>query len=276
MNPPRLRQFLKHALREDLGFGDLSSSIFPQGHVSSGTFVMKADGIIAGLDIIHEVYRQLSPDVKVEYSVSDGDRAEAGTVIASAKGPAAALLSGERTILNLVQHLSGVATNTYKAVKALNSEHTKVCDTRKTLPGLRMLQKYAVRCGGGYNHRFRLDDGIMIKDNHIKAAGSISKAIEKARKAAGPMVRIEVETENREQVQEAVDAGADIIMFDNRTPQQVKDFVSLVPDEIITEVSGGITLETIGGYRETGVDFISLGFLTHTVSALDISFNLKS
>lgn len=277
MNTTELRSILKKALNEDLGFGDLTSdAIFSKDHTSSGVFTAKAEGVLAGLPIIEQTCHLLDESIEVELKMKDGDRVKPGTSIAEISGPTGFLLSGERVILNLVQHLSGIATATKKAVEALGSTNTRVCDTRKTLPGLRMLQKYAVRCGGGYNHRYRLDDGVMIKDNHIVAAGSIAKAVKQVRKQVGLMVRIEVETETREQVLEAIEAGADIIMFDNRSPEEVKALVSLVPEHLITEVSGGITLETIGDFRNTGVNYISLGFLTHSVQALDISFNLES
>jgi len=275
MNPINIQQIIRKALNEDLGFGDLSSYAFPEDYSSSGAFISKAEGTLAGLSIIRETYRLLDDNITVSLEKEDGDPVQPGEIIASAKGPAAVLLAGERVILNFIQHLSGIATTTRKAVNMLDHSHTRVCDTRKTLPGLRMLQKYAVRCGGGYNHRFRLDDGIMIKDNHIKAAGSITGAVREAQKQHGHMVKVEVETETREQVLEAIDAGADIIMFDNCTPDEVKEFVDLVPGYITTEVSGGITLDTIGNYKNIGVDYISLGFLTHSAHAFDISFNLE-
>lgn len=277
MNNSELRFILQNALKEDLGFGDLSSeSIFTKDHTSRGYFTAKSTGVLAGLPVIEETYRLLDASIEATLTARDGDRIKAGDSITAVSGPTGSLLSGERVILNLLQHLSGIATETKKAVEALGSSKTRVCDTRKTLPGLRMLQKYAVRCGGGYNHRYRLDDGVMIKDNHIAAAGSITNAVEQVKKRAGLMVQIEVETESREQVLEAIEAGADIIMFDNRSPEEVKEFVNLVPEHIVTEVSGGITMETIGNYRNCGVDYISLGFLTHSVQALDISFNLES
>jgi len=276
MNNTELSRILQAALQEDLGFGDISSSaIFSKDHISTGTFTAKADGILAGLPVIEKTCRLLDDDIEINLKAKDGDGVQSGDTIAKVKGPTGYLLSGERVILNLLQHLSGIATATSEAVDALNDSTIRICDTRKTLPGLRMLQKYAVRCGGGYNHRFRLDDGVMIKDNHIAAAGSITKAVQKVREQIGLMVRIEVETESREQVLEAVDAEADIIMFDNCSPEEVKSFVTLVPEHTITEISGGINLETIGSYRNTGVDYISLGFLTHSVDALDISFNLE-
>lgn len=170
--------------------------------------------------------------------------------------------------------MSGIATATNKAVKTLQSDHTRICDTRKTTPGLRMFEKYAVTCGGGFNHRIGLYDGVMIKDNHIAFAGSITNAVKIAKEKLGHMAKIEVETESEEQVLEAIEAGADIIMFDNRTPEEVKHFQKLVPQHITTEASGNITLQTLADYRHTGVDYISLGFLTHSVKALDISLTI--
>lgn len=275
INIIKLRRTIREALEEDLGMGDLSSSIFPEFHTSTGLFTAKAAGVLAGLTVIEETYRMLDPEIAVTFFHKDGKAVSPGDDIAKVEGTTQALLSAERVILNLLQHLSGIATATRNAVDALNDENIRICDTRKTLPGLRMLQKYAVRCGGGYNHRFQLDDGIIIKDNHIKAAGSISKAVEQAKENHGQMVKIEVETETRGQVLEAVDAGADIIMLDNRSPDEVKELSELVPEHIITEVSGGITPETIGSYKNCGADYISMGALTHSVTALDISFNLE-
>lgn len=192
------------------------------------------------------------------------------------EGPTQVLLSAERVILNLMQHLSGIATSTAEVIRLLDDPTIEIVDTRKTLPGLRALQKYAVTCGDGKNHRFRLDDGVMIKDNHIKAAGSITKAVELVRSNIGHMVKIEVETESKEQVLEAVEAKADVIMLDNRTPEEVKELVKLIPDEILIEVSGGITPNSISSFKGCGADVISLGWLTHSVKALDISFNLNN
>ena len=272
------RELIRTSLQEDLGYGDLSSKyLFDDQNRVSGTFKAKATGVVAGLDSLSVAYGLLggSATTELEPQKSDGDAVLEDATLATVRGPAPVLLQAERTILNLVQHMSGIATATKRAVDALDDPAIRVCDTRKTLPGLRMIQKYAVRCGGGFNHRFGLDDGVMIKDNHIKAAGSISRAVEKVRERVGLMVKIEVETETEAQVLEAVDAGADIIMFDNRSPEEVKKFTELVPDQILTEVSGGITAETIAGYRGCGADYISLGYLTHSVRALDISFNLN-
>ncbi|MEC1720316.1 carboxylating nicotinate-nucleotide diphosphorylase [Schinkia azotoformans] len=276
MNKVKLRKQLQEFFIEDLGELDLTSEyIFPLEKVSKGNFLVKNDGVLAGVDIIKEAYAFFDPSIGVTLYKQDGELVKTGDVIASVHGPVAYLLSTERVILNLMQRMSGVATATHAAVQALNSDHTKICDTRKTMPGLRMLDKYAVRCGGGYNHRFGLYDGVMIKDNHITFAGGIKEAVSKVRSQAGHMVKIEVETESKEQVLEAVEAGADVIMFDNRSPEEVAEYVKLVPKEIVTEISGGLTLETIGNYRDTMVDYISLGMLTHSVTALDISFNLE-
>ena len=275
MNHLYLRKIVEEALLEDLGMGDLTTqTIFDAGEFASGSFKAKKPGTLAGLSVLETVYSRFSKNVSITLHKKDGDNVEAGELVAEVEGPVHALLSGERVILNILQHMSGIATATQEVVDLLNDDSIMIPDTRKTLPGLRALQKYAVTCGGGKNHRFRLDDGVMIKDNHIKAAGSISKAVEKARNAIGHMVKIEVETETKEQVLEAVQAGADVIMLDNRSPEQVKEWVELVPDGIITEVSGGITPDNIAGYKGCGADVISLGWLTHSVKALDISFNL--
>lgn len=276
MNPIRLRQLLHEAFEEDIGTGDLSSELLFSSDVrGSGTFLMRQDGVLAGLDVIEEGYRILDESVSVDFYTGDGSYVKEGEEIAEVEGPMRVLLSGERVILNLLQHACGIATRTHTAVQALGSDHTRICDTRKTLPGYRMLDKYAVRCGGGYNHRMGLDDGVILKDNHIAKAGGIREAVRRVRDQAGHMVNIEVEVEAIEQVREAVDAGADIVMFDNRSPKEVKNFVQEVPDEIVTEVSGGINIETLPDYRDTGVDYISMGMLTHSVEALDISFNVS-
>ncbi|WP_416827466.1 carboxylating nicotinate-nucleotide diphosphorylase [Ectobacillus polymachus] len=276
MNLLKLKQVLESFFLEDLGDRDITTQlIFPEHSEATGTFLIKEDGIIAGTDIIKMGFRLLDPSTKVEIYKHDGEEVHKGEILATVKGKIVALLTGERVILNLIQRMSGIATVTNQAVKLLDDDHTRICDTRKTMPGLRMFDKYAVTCGGGYNHRFGLYDGVMIKDNHIAFAGSITKAVETLKKQLGHMVKIEVETETREQVLEAVKAGADIIMFDNRSPREIEEFHRLVPKEVITEASGGITLSNLREYRRTGVDYISLGMLTHSVQALDISFNIK-
>lgn len=276
MNEVKLEQLLRQFFLEDIGDGDITcETVFPADERAAGVFAPKADGVIAGVGIIAAGYRLLDPRVEVSIMKRDGERVAAGEAIAAASGPVRALLSGERVILNLLQRLSGIATVTRQAVDLLGDSHTRICDTRKTTPGLRMLEKYAVTCGGGYNHRFGLYDGVMIKDNHIAFCGSIADAVKAVRERLGHMVKIEVETETEAEVLEAVEAGADVIMFDNRTPDEVRSFVRLVPKPIITEASGGITLANVAAYGATGVDYISLGCLTHSARALDISFDLQ-
>ncbi len=272
-----LKEIIENALREDIGMGDLTSkSIFDADHYSKGTFVSKAEGVLSGLDVLEIAYNFLGSNVSVNLLKEDGDSVGTKESIAEVEGPTQVLLSAERVILNLIQHLSGIATSTAEVIRLLDDPTIEIVDTRKTLPGLRALQKYAVTCGDGKNHRFRLDDGVMIKDNHIKAAGSITKAIELVRSKIGHMVKIEVETESKEQVLEAVEAKADVIMLDNRTPDEIKELVKLIPDEILVEVSGGITPNSINSFKGCGADVISLGWLTHSVKALDISFNLNN
>ena len=276
MNILKLRKMLEEYLLEDIGELDVTSeTIFPLENKGNGVFIAKEDGIISGLAIIKEAYHLLDSTIDVELHFSDGDRVSAGDTIAKVSGPVAHLLTGERVILNLMQRMSGIATVTNKCIEALNDPSIKICDTRKTVPGLRMLDKYAVVTGGGRNHRQGLYDGVMIKDNHIAFCGSITKAVQAVREKIGHMVKIEVETESKEEVLEAVQAGADVIMFDNRKPDEVKEFGKLVPETIVTEASGGITLDNLGSYSGTGVNYISLGFLTHSVKALDISLQVK-
>lgn len=276
MNTIKLQQLLQQFLLEDIGERDVTSeTIFPSNKQATGSFLVKEDGVFSGADVIMSGYRLLDPSIDITLYKRDGEQVKKGDIVAKVSGPIAPLLTGERVILNLIQRMSGIATLTRRAVTVLNSGHTRICDTRKTTPGLRMLEKYAVTCGGGYNHRFGLYDAVMIKDNHIAFCGSITKAVQAVRDRLGHMVKIEVETETKEQVIEAVNAGADVIMFDNRTPEEVKEFVQLVPSSIITEASGGITLENLAQYGDTGVDYISLGLLTHSVKALDISFNIE-
>jgi len=276
MNLLELTKILEKAFAEDIGMGDLTSeSIFSAEKNGIGVYTAKADGVLSGLEAIETGYRLLDPNVQINLLKRDGDTVGQGDKIGKVTGSIRTLLTGERVILNLIQHLSGIATSTQEVISLLDDPDITVTDTRKTLPGLRALQKYAVRCGGGKNHRFRLDDGVMIKDNHIKAAGSISAAIELVRKNCGHMVKIEVETENRAQVEEALAAKADVIMLDNRTPEEVKELRKIIPAAIVVEASGGISPQNIASYNNCGADVISLGWLTHSVKALDISFNLK-
>ncbi|MCM3737107.1 carboxylating nicotinate-nucleotide diphosphorylase [Bacillus cytotoxicus] len=276
MNSLKVKEALKQFFLEDIGERDVTSQlIFPNDLQAKGTFLVKDTGVFAGADVIQEGFLLLDHRIEVTFHKKDGDIVTNGDILATVQGPIASLLTAERVVLNVIQRMSGVATMTRKAVIALGSNHTRICDTRKTMPGLRMFDKYAVVCGGGYNHRFGLYDGVMIKDNHIAFAGSITRAVTAVKEQLGHMVKVEVETETEEQVLEAVSAGADIIMFDNRTPEEVREYCKLVPSAIVTEASGGITLGNIEKYGQTGVDYISLGLLTHSVKALDISFNIE-
>lgn len=270
-----LRKCIEAGFDEDFGFGDITSFSVLSADATTGTFVAKADGVISGIEVITIGYSLLDSNVDVKLCVADGDTVKKGDTLAEVKGTVSSLLTGERVILNILQHMSGIATKTAEAVSELVGSDTRVCDTRKTLPGLRALQKYAVRCGGGYNHRLRLDDGIMIKDNHITAAGSITKAVRRAKNQAGLMIKVEVECETESQVKEAIEAGADIIMLDNQSPESAKELCDMVPEHVIVELSGGITPETIGKFKDCGAHYISLGSVTHSVTALDISFVLS-
>lgn len=269
MNRILRRKLLEQFLFEDLQHQDLTSdAIFPENYLGQATIYTKEPGVFCGSDIVTETYSLLDPRIHVTLHKHDGGPLQDFDVIATIAGPVRSILSGERVVLNLIKRMSGIATLTAEAVQRLNSSVTKITDTRKTAPGLRLFDKYAVTCGGGYNHRFGLYDGVMIKDNHIAFAGSITQAVALVRKQLGPMVKIEVETETVEEVKEAVANNVDIIMFDNRTPEEIKQWMPLVPKHIVTEASGGITLEQLPLYRDTKVDFISLGFLTHSVKAL--------
>ncbi|MEW9501870.1 carboxylating nicotinate-nucleotide diphosphorylase [Jeotgalibacillus marinus] len=276
MNLLKARRLLEQFLHEDLGDHDLTSqTLFTVNDHGKADFILKDDGVIAGLPLIQEVYHLLDPSVRVELFTQDRQKVRGGERVAEVTGPIQSLLAGERVILNLLQRMSGIATLTNQAVTALNSCHTKICDTRKTTPGLRMFEKYAVRCGGGVNHRFGLYDGVMLKDNHIAYAGSIRQAVETVRNQVGHMVKIEVEIETEEQLQQAIESKADIIMFDNCSAETIRQWINQVPQSIVTEASGGISIDQLNEYGKSGVDFISLGLLTHSVKSLDISLDLK-
>ncbi|GGE75479.1 carboxylating nicotinate-nucleotide diphosphorylase [Priestia taiwanensis] len=276
MNIVKVKREMERFFLEDIGERDISVQyIFNENDIGEGAFVAKVSGVLAGVSLIELGYGLLSSRVLVTYEKADGDYIQKGDVIARVRGPMRTLLSGERVILNMIQRMSGIATATKEMVEALNSDHTRICDTRKTMPGLRMFDKYAVTCGGGYNHRYGLSDGVMLKDNHIAYAGSIGEAVAQVRASVGHMVKIEVETETKDQVLEAIESNVDVIMFDNRSPEEVTEYMKIVPSHIVTEASGGIGLHNISTYHHTGVDYISLGCLTHSVTALDISFNIR-
>ncbi|EAD1226620.1 carboxylating nicotinate-nucleotide diphosphorylase [Listeria monocytogenes] len=276
MNSILMNQAIQAFLLEDIGQYDLSAeTIFPRDTMGEGVFLAKETGILCGISIPPKVYELLGGNIQFEAYKNDGDWIQKGDIIAAVTAPVRTLLSGERVILNLMQRMSGIASQTNFAVKQLDDSAIRICDTRKTAPGLRAFDKYAVQTGGGFNHRNGLYDGVMLKDNHIAFSGGITSAVSTVREKLGHMVKIEVETETAEQVKEAVQAGADIIMFDNRTPEEIKQLVKLVPPHITTEISGNVTLENIHRYKGSGANYISLGSLTHSVRAFDISFNSK-
>ncbi|EBF5122089.1 carboxylating nicotinate-nucleotide diphosphorylase [Listeria monocytogenes] len=274
MNSILMNQAIQAFLLEDIGQYDLSAeTVFPRDTMGEGIFLAKETGILCGISIPPKVYELLGGNIQFEAYKKDGDWIQKGDIIAAVTAPVRTLLSGERVILNLMQRMSGIASQTNFAVKQLDDSAIRICDTRKTAPGLRAFDKYAVQTGGGFNHRNGLYDGVMLKDNHIAFSGGITSAVSTVREKLGHMVKIEVETETAEQVKEAVQAGADIIMFDNRTPEEIKQLVKLVPPHITTEISGNVTLENIHRYKGSGANYISLGSLTHSVRAFDISFN---
>lgn len=271
-----IREVLERAFREDMPMGDITTdSTVPLNESSRAFLITKQEGVVCGMEIAMEAFKMLDPNVRLTPLVQDGDFVENKTRILEIEGNSRALLKAERTALNLLQRLSGIASITRLYVEKIIGYKAKVVDTRKTTAGLRLFEKYAVRTGGGTNHRFSLSDGVLIKDNHIKAAGGISKAVQAAREAIPHTVKIEVETETLQQVQEALDSGADIIMLDNMTPERMTEAVSLIAGKAITEASGNITLETIQKVAATGVDIISAGALTHSVMAMDISMRFE-
>ena len=264
-------EIINRALIEDIPYGDITTnSIVSENSLATAKLICKEDGIICGLPIFNRVFELLG-EVEFTPLVKEGEKVSKGMLLGTLNGSTLKILSGERVALNILQRLSGIATITNKYVKEVSGLNTKVLDTRKTTPGLRYIEKYAVKIGGGENHRFSLSDGILLKDNHIAYAGGIKEAINSARNSTSFVRKIEVEVETKEQVIEAIEAGADIIMLDNMTPEMVGDMVKLINKQTTIECSGNITLETIRAYAEAGVDYISSGALTHSVKALDIS-----
>ena len=273
--PPEVDAVLELALREDIGSGDVTTqSIVPEDAVLTGALCAKGTGVISGIGLSGAVFQKLDPNCEWEEMVCDGDRVSPGDTLARVTGRSRAILSAERTALNILQKMSGISTLTSFFVEAVAGSAAKIKDTRKTLPGLRWISKYAVAAGGGHNHRAGLYDGVLIKDNHIKAAGGIAEAVWKARQSVGEDFSIEVETKTMEQVKEAVSCGADVIMLDNMDIREIREAVSLIDGRALAEASGGVTLENVGEIARSGVDFISVGALTHSAPCLDISFDV--
>lgn len=271
-----LRKLLTQALAEDIGLGDITTmATVPETRQITGQLIAKESFTVCGLDIFAEVFHILDSSVGISCYFQDGQTAQKGDVLAVLSGSASAILSGERTALNLLQRLSGIATRTAEAVAHVRGTNAKITDTRKTTPGLRALEKYAVRTGGGHNHRLGLFDGVLIKDNHIAAAGGITAAVQNARENIPHTLKIEVETESLPQVREALEAGADIIMLDNMSLEQMREAVTLTAGRALTEASGNMGDKDLRAVAEIGVDIISIGALTHTVRACDISLRLS-
>lgn len=272
---PGLESLIKRALEEDIGYGDITTqSLIPAGQISRGLFIAKSPGVVAGIQVSEAVFRQLDSEITFEVFKNDGEVVLPREVIAVVQGQTRALLTGERTALNFLQRLSGIATKTRRVVELIKDSSAQLVDTRKTTPGLRVLEKYAVSIGGARNHRFGLFDGVMIKDNHIQAVGNIREAVAMARQKVPHTVKIEVEVENLAQLREAVDAGADIIMLDNMGVEEMAEAVSIVEARALLEASGGINESNIVEVARTGIDFISMGALTHSATSLDISLDL--
>lgn len=260
------------ALKEDITSEDITTnSVMPKFQLGEVELICKQDGIIAGLFVFKRVFELLDADVQVELLVSDGEKVKNGQKIGTVKGDIRVLLSGERTALNYLQRMSGIATYTNKVAELLKGSKTKLLDTRKTTPNMRIFEKYAVKVGGGYNHRYNLSDGILLKDNHIGAAGGVKKAVEMAKEYAPFVRKIEVEVENLDMLVEALEAGADIIMLDNMSVEDMKKAVELCRGKAETECSGNVTKENIAKLTDIGVDYISSGALTHSAPILDLS-----
>ena len=263
---------IEAALKEDMPDGDVTSeSLVPPESVSKAILLVKEDGILAGIDVAARVFWKIDPHVVFDKNVEDGSSIRAGDTLARIEGPSISLLKGERTALNFLQRMSGIATLTQKFVKSLERSQTQILDTRKTTPSLRSLEKYAVKMGGGTNHRLNLSDMVLIKDNHLKIVGNISEAVKRARDSVGPDLKIEIETTTLEEVKEAVRSGADMIMLDNMSPKRMREVVEWVDGKVPLEASGNVKLSTIKEIASSGVDFISVGGLTHSYQSLDIS-----
>lgn len=271
-----LDDFLLSALKEDVGTGDITTNCcIPVGNSSEAFFIAKEDGVICGIDIAQRVFNLVDEKITLIPKIKDGTSVKRGDIIAEVIGPSRGILTGERVALNLMQRLSGTATATAKAVSSVAGTSAKIVDTRKSTPGLRVLEKHAVRVGGGHNHRFNLSDGVLIKDNHIAAAGGIAAAVNAARAAVPHVMKIEVETETLDEVRQALEAGADIIMLDNMSIDLMAQSVALIGGKALAEASGNMGEKDLLEVAKTGVDYISIGALTHSVKSLDISLKFK-
>ncbi|MFR6151845.1 MAG: carboxylating nicotinate-nucleotide diphosphorylase [Peptoniphilus sp.] len=276
LKPILIDKYILAALQEDMTSGDITTDAILKDERAEVNLRAKDKGILAGLDVFKRVFEILDEDVSFEFYFSDGDEVNNKDLIGKISGRAKAILEGERTALNFLQRMSGIATYTKKMLDALDSDHVKILDTRKTTPNMRIFEKYAVTLGGAYNHRYNLSDGIMLKDNHIDAAGGIREAVEKVRSLNPFVKKIEVEVENFDQVREALEAKADIIMLDNMDIEEIKEACKIINKRAIIECSGNISLENINSYRDLDIDYISSGAITYSAGVLDLSMkNLK-
>jgi nicotinate-nucleotide pyrophosphorylase (carboxylating) len=278
LSPLVIQEAVKRALDEDLGrAGDVTSSAtLPEGIQAKAKLVARKAGTIAGLPCAARAFRTLAPNIRFDAAARDGDSVKANTTLATIEGPAIAILSGERVALNFLGHLSGIATLTAAYAAKIAHTKAKITDTRKTTPGLRALEKYAVRCGGGVNHRFGLDDAVLIKDNHIAVAGGVGRALDAARAAVGHLVKVEIEVDTLDQLKQVLANGkADVVLLDNMKPEILREAVALCEGRIVTEASGGVTLETVAAIAECGVDVISSGALTHSAPSLDVALDIE-
>ncbi|MCU0613771.1 MAG: carboxylating nicotinate-nucleotide diphosphorylase [Desulfobacterales bacterium] len=270
-------ELIEIALKEDIGFGDITTDAIVSPNLEGiGDVGAKDDFILAGLDVARHVFNHLDPQVVFSSTFKDGDRVKNGRIVFSVRGKLASILKAERTALNFIQRLSGIATLTRAYVDSLEGVNVRIVDTRKTTPGWREIEKYAVKIGGGSNHRMGLYDGVLIKDNHIAAGGGIRMAVDAARKRIHHLVKIEVEVTNMVELAEALSAGADVIMLDNMTPDQIRKAVKEINSRALVEVSGGVNLENIRGLAQAGVDFISVGALTHSAKSVDMSMKIRN
>ncbi|MGN0462614.1 MAG: carboxylating nicotinate-nucleotide diphosphorylase [Ruminococcus sp.] len=266
---------IKSALKEDINYIDITTdNLIPQEQEGEARFLAKAEGVLCGIDVAIRVFTLIQPDFQYEIFINDGEYVKKGDIIATVKGKTRTILKGERTALNLLQHMSGIATMTNRIVKIVEGTNASIADTRKTLPGLRPIQKYAVTVGGGKNHRYNLSDAAMLKDNHVDAGGGITGAVKKLRSKLGHMAKVELEVRNLDELKEALSVDVDVIMLDNMDNETMKKAVEITNGKALLEASGGITEETIRGVAETGVDIISIGALTHSVKAFDISLKI--
>lgn len=275
LNQMYVDNLIKTALLEDINYIDVTTDyLIDEDQEGAAQFLAKADGALCGLDVALRVFELLQPDFKAEVFKKDGDVLKKGDIIAKVYGKTRTILKGERTALNLIQHMSGIATATNEAVKLVEGTKASIVDTRKTLPGMRPLQKYAVTVGGGKNHRYNLSDAAMLKDNHVDAGGGITNAVKKLKSKLGHMTKVELEVRSLDELREALSVGVDVIMLDNMSNEMMAEAVKITDGKAILEASGGITAETLRGVAETGVDIISIGALTHSVKAFDISLKI--